>query len=150
MCSVLVATDVASRGIDVDSVSRVINYDVPAEPENYVHRIGRTGRAGNIGRAITLVSPVDEPSMRAIERLTGQAVERVLLSAVTLLRGRTASSMPCPPWERALAPFVRDDSGKGIPQAKPSAEKRSTDSEYAAYFCSILSVICTRQSSPPS
>jgi ATP-dependent RNA helicase RhlE len=81
MCSVLVATDVAARGIDVDSVSRVINYDVPAEPENYVHRIGRTGRAGNIGRAITLVSPVDEPSMRAIERLTGQAVERVLLSA---------------------------------------------------------------------
>jgi ATP-dependent RNA helicase RhlE len=79
--SVLVATDVAARGIDVDSISRVINYDVPAEPENYVHRIGRTGRAGNTGRAITLVAPVDELSMRAIERLTGQAVERVLLPA---------------------------------------------------------------------
>lgn len=79
--SVLVATDVAARGIDVDSVSSVINYDVPAEPENYVHRIGRTGRAGNTGRAITLVAPVDELSMRAIERLTGQAVERILLPA---------------------------------------------------------------------
>jgi ATP-dependent RNA helicase RhlE len=76
---VLVATDIAARGIDVDAVSHVINYDVPAQPEDYVHRIGRTGRAGNSGRAITLVTPVDELSMRAIERLTGQAVERVLL-----------------------------------------------------------------------
>ena len=78
---VLVATDIAARGIDVDSVSHVINYDVPAAPEDYVHRIGRTGRAGNTGRAITLVTPAEELSMRAIERLTGQAVERVLLPA---------------------------------------------------------------------
>ena len=78
---VLVATDIAARGIDVDAVSHVINYDVPVAPEDYVHRIGRTGRAGNTGRAITLVAPVDEFSMRAIERLTGQAVERILLPA---------------------------------------------------------------------
>lgn len=77
--SVLVATDIAARGIDVDAVSHVINFDVPSTPEQYVHRIGRTGRAGNIGLAITLVAPVDEMSMRAIERLTGQKVERVLL-----------------------------------------------------------------------
>ncbi len=76
---VLVATDIAARGLDVDAVSHVINYDVPAAPEDYVHRIGRTGRAGNQGRAITIVTPVDELSMRAIERLTGQAVERVVL-----------------------------------------------------------------------
>jgi ATP-dependent RNA helicase RhlE len=76
---VLVATDIAARGIDVESVSHVINYDVPQAPEDYVHRIGRTGRAGNAGRAITLVTPVDESSMRAIERLTGQSVARVLL-----------------------------------------------------------------------
>lgn len=76
---VLVATDIAARGIDVDSISHVINYDVPAAPEDYVHRIGRTGRAGNRGRAITLVTPVEELSMRAIERLTGKAIERVLL-----------------------------------------------------------------------
>ena len=76
---VLVATDVAARGIDVDLVSHVINYDVPEVPEDYVHRIGRTGRAGNIGRAITLVTAIEEPTMRAIERLTGQTVERVLL-----------------------------------------------------------------------
>src|SRR6185369_5776788 len=69
----------AARGIDVDSVSHVINYDVPQFPEDYVHRVGRTGRAGATGRAITLVAPVEEPSMRAIERLTGQTVERVVV-----------------------------------------------------------------------
>jgi ATP-dependent RNA helicase RhlE len=79
--NVLVATDIAARGIDVESVSHVINYDVPVAPEDYVHRIGRTGRAGNAGRAITLVAPLDELSMRAIERLTGQAIERILLPA---------------------------------------------------------------------
>jgi ATP-dependent RNA helicase RhlE len=74
---VLVATDIAARGIDVDSISHVINYDVPAQAEDYVHRIGRTGRAGKTGRAITLVTPAEELSMRGIERLTGQRVERV-------------------------------------------------------------------------
>ncbi|MGZ8843331.1 MAG: helicase-related protein, partial [Pyrinomonadaceae bacterium] len=75
---VLVATDIAARGLDVDLVSHVINYDVPAAPEDYVHRVGRTGRAGNQGKAITIVAPVDELSMRAIERLTGQSVKRVV------------------------------------------------------------------------
>ena len=76
---VLVATDVAARGIDIHSVSHVINYDIPVVPEDYVHRIGRTGRAGNKGRAITLFTTAEESSMRAIEKLTGQSVERVLL-----------------------------------------------------------------------
>ena len=75
---VLVATDIAARGLDVDAVSHVINYDVPAAPEDYVHRVGRTGRAGNQGKAITIVTPVDELSMRAIERLIGQRVKRVV------------------------------------------------------------------------
>jgi ATP-dependent RNA helicase RhlE len=76
---VLVATDIAARGIDVESVSHVINYDMPDAPEDYVHRIGRTGRAGNEGQAISLVTPVDELSFLAIEKLTGQAVERIVL-----------------------------------------------------------------------
>lgn len=73
---VLVATDIAARGLDIDAVSHVINYDVPAAPEDYVHRIGRTGRAGNQGKAISIVAPIDELSMQAIERLTGQTVKR--------------------------------------------------------------------------
>jgi ATP-dependent RNA helicase RhlE len=77
--NVLVATDVAARGIDIDEVSHVINYDIPEVPEDYVHRIGRTGRAGKQGRAITLFTIAEEHSMRAIERLTGERVERVIL-----------------------------------------------------------------------
>ena len=57
----------------------MINYDIPEVPEDYVHRIGRTGRAGNLGRAITLFTLAEEHSMRAIERLTGERVERVVL-----------------------------------------------------------------------
>jgi len=77
--NILVATDVAARGIDIDSVSHVINYDIPVVPEDYVHRIGRTGRAGNTGKAITLFTLAEEHSMRAIEKLMGQPVERVHL-----------------------------------------------------------------------
>src|SRR5712664_3314635 len=97
---VLVATDIAARGLDVDAVSHVINYDVPSAPEDYVHRIGRTGRAGNSGRAITIVTPVDEVSMRAIERLTGQTVVRVVLPAF----GGRKSEMASKPFVRATPP----------------------------------------------
>jgi ATP-dependent RNA helicase RhlE len=75
---VLVATDIAARGLDVDAVSHVINYDVPNVPEDYVHRVGRTGRAGKQGKAITIVTPIDELSMKAIERLIGQPVKRIV------------------------------------------------------------------------
>jgi superfamily II DNA/RNA helicase len=70
----LVASDVAARGLDIPAVSHVLNYDVPHHAEDYVHRIGRTGRAGRTGHAITLVAPGDEKSLAAIEKLIGQAV----------------------------------------------------------------------------
>jgi ATP-dependent RNA helicase RhlE len=89
---VLVATDIAARGLDVEAVSHVINYDVPAAPEDYVHRVGRTGRAGNEGQAFTIVAPVDELSMRAIERLTGQTVKRVVLPAFGGVPPQTTNS----------------------------------------------------------
>jgi len=76
---ILVATDIAARGIDVEGVSHVINYDVPAAPQDYVHRIGRSGRAGQAGEAITLVTMADEPNIRAIEQLTMQPIRRILV-----------------------------------------------------------------------
>ncbi len=66
---VLVATDIASRGIDVDEVTHVINYELPNEPESYVHRIGRTARAGSGGAAISLCSPDERPYLKSIEKL---------------------------------------------------------------------------------
>ena len=102
---VLVATDIAARGIDVDSVSHVINYDVPEAPEDYVHRVGRTGRAGASGRAITLVTPVEESLMRAIERLTGQAVERVVVPG---FGGLAAAGVGA---KKAASPFRRTGGG---------------------------------------
>ncbi len=73
---ILVATDVASRGLDVENISHVINYDIPGDPESYVHRIGRTGRAGRPGIAITLTTPRERRHLRDIERATGQRMER--------------------------------------------------------------------------
>ena len=77
--AVLVATDVASRGLDIEGLPQVINFDVPHSPEDYVHRIGRTGRAGLAGEAISLVAPQDMEAMAAIERLIKKRIERVLI-----------------------------------------------------------------------
>jgi ATP-dependent RNA helicase RhlE len=77
--AVLVATDVASRGLDIEGLPQVINFDVPHSPEDYVHRIGRTGRAGLPGEAISLVAPQDHDGMAAIERLIKKRIERVLI-----------------------------------------------------------------------
>ena len=73
---VLVATDVAARGLDIDDISHVINYDSPSDPEVYIHRIGRTGRAGKTGVAILLLTPKEQWQRRRIENFTGQTVQR--------------------------------------------------------------------------
>ncbi len=73
---VLVATDVAARGIDVDDISFVINYEVPATAEDYIHRVGRTARVGRNGSALTMVSPEEEPMLASIERVIGIKLER--------------------------------------------------------------------------
>jgi ATP-dependent RNA helicase RhlE len=74
---VLVATDVAQRGLDVSGITHVINFDVPQEPEDYVHRIGRTGRADSSGDAYTLMSPDEIAMVRTIERVIGQEIPRI-------------------------------------------------------------------------
>ncbi|MBR1996284.1 MAG: DEAD/DEAH box helicase, partial [Paludibacteraceae bacterium] len=78
---VLVATDIVSRGIDVDDIPLVINYDVPRDAEDYVHRIGRTARAENKGEAITLVSPEDKRFFNKIERFLQKTIDRMALPA---------------------------------------------------------------------
>ena len=84
----LVATDVAARGLDIEHVSHVINYDVPCDPEVYVHRIGRTGRAGREGAAITLAEPREHRLLRNVERLTKQRIDTVALPTLADLRAR--------------------------------------------------------------
>jgi ATP-dependent RNA helicase DeaD len=79
---ILVATDVAARGLDVERLSHVINYDVPSDPESYTHRIGRTGRAGRSGQAILFVTPRERGLLKAIERATRQAVAPLTLPTV--------------------------------------------------------------------
>jgi len=75
----LVATDVAARGLDIDRVSHVINYDIPQDPESYVHRIGRTGRAGREGKALTLIMPAEYRQLRVIEKLIKSYIEKAAL-----------------------------------------------------------------------
>jgi ATP-dependent RNA helicase RhlE len=93
---VLVATNVAARGLDVEGISHVINYDVPEHPEVYVHRVGRTARADADGDAITLVTPDDEPLIHRIEYLLGHKVERKRLPGFDY-------DVPTPSWARPSA-----------------------------------------------
>jgi ATP-dependent RNA helicase RhlE len=91
--AVLVATDVASRGLDIEGLPQVINFDIPHSPEDYVHRIGRTGRAGMAGEAISLVAPEDRDSLAAIEKLIGRSIERVLVPGFEPNAGAMAAVM---------------------------------------------------------
>ena len=79
---IVVATDVAARGLDVERVSHVVNYDVPYDPEAYVHRIGRTGRAGRSGEAILFIAPRERNMLRVIERSTRQTIEQMELPSI--------------------------------------------------------------------
>jgi ATP-dependent RNA helicase DeaD len=82
---ILVATDVAARGLDVERISHVINYDVPSDPESYTHRIGRTGRAGRSGDAILFITPRERSMLKAIERATRQPVSQLALPTVKVV-----------------------------------------------------------------
>ena len=84
----LIATDVAARGLDIEQLSHVFNYDVPSAPEAYVHRIGRTGRAGREGMAITLAEPREHRLLRSIEAATKQKIEVATVPTVADLRAR--------------------------------------------------------------
>ena len=110
-CRVLVATDIASRGIDVEGISHVINFDFPMHSEDYVHRIGRTGRAQAIGDAISFVTPDDETYVRDVEKLTKKRIERKTISGFDYrdiapampAHVATRASLPTPPNARTAS-----------------------------------------------
>ena len=85
---ILVATDVAARGLDVDRISHVVNYDIPSGTEAYVHRIGRTGRAGRTGQAILFVSPRERRMLGAIEKATRQRMDRLELPTIEMVHNK--------------------------------------------------------------
>jgi superfamily II DNA/RNA helicase len=130
----LVASDVAARGLDIPEVSHVFNFDVPHHPDDYVHRIGRTGRAGRAGTAVTLVAPADGKSVAAIERLIGQEIPRVQLAdappeteiegerEAPARRGRS-SRRPSESRSRNEARPPRDES-KPRQEARPSEDSK--------------------------
>ncbi|MGH3566964.1 MAG: DEAD/DEAH box helicase [Pseudonocardia sp.] len=106
----LVATDVAARGLDIDLLSHVVNHDVPQSPEAYVHRIGRVGRAGREGVAITLVPPSKVHALRAVERLTGQPVEIAPVPTAADLRAARLDRTRFALRERLVADLADDDA----------------------------------------
>jgi superfamily II DNA/RNA helicase len=105
----LVATDVAARGLDIKGISHVINFDLPMVAEDYIHRIGRTGRAGATGIAITLVGPEDRSKLFGIERLTGRKLDREIIPGLE-------------PKLPARRPGRSDDKGRSRPEIRYNAK----------------------------
>ncbi len=104
----LVATDVAARGLDIEHLTHVVNYDVPVSAEAYVHRIGRTGRAGRAGNAITLVEPREHRLLRTIEAFTKQKIDVATVPTVAELRARRLDVTKASIRERILAGDLDD------------------------------------------
>ncbi len=128
----LVATDVAARGLDIRSISHVINFDLPMVAEDYIHRIGRTGRAGATGTAISLVGPEDWPKLVGIERLTGQKLKREIVSGLEPTTpepragyGRNGNGMK--PKRRAGAKPRRNNGRRAASKGRRDDYRRSRD-----------------------
>lgn len=106
---ILVATDVAARGLDVDRISHVINFDIPTDTESYIHRIGRTGRAGRSGQAISFVTPRERRLLRSIERATGQALTPMNLPTVEDINATRLSR-----FDDAITEAIQNDERMGF------------------------------------
>lgn len=125
---VLVATDVASRGLDIDQLPHVVNFDLPNVPEDYVHRIGRTGRAGNAGQAVSLVSRDEYPLLQGIERLLNQSLIQDVISGyepTVALQARVATVHPKSTSNRRHSPKATPESSADSPRkSRPSRRSR--------------------------
>jgi ATP-dependent RNA helicase RhlE len=120
---VLVATDIAARGIDVEALGHVVNFDVPAVPEDYIHRVGRTARAEATGDAFTLVSPEEEGDLRGIERAVGKRLPRVTLPDFDY-HAKPEGQLEVPLEERIAA--IRAKKADDRVRAKANAERRES------------------------
>ncbi|MHB0983760.1 MAG: helicase-related protein, partial [Thiobacillus sp.] len=125
---VLVATDVAARGIDIEALPFVVNYDLPHNAEDYVHRIGRTGRAGASGEAISLVSESETRYLKDIEKLIGNPIEVVIVPGFEPGAADVPAFQPRPP--RAEHPVER--SVERLSAERPSVERRTPRAKPAA------------------
>ena len=122
--NILVASDVAARGLDVKGVSHVINFDVPWQPDDYIHRIGRTGRAGMTGIAITLATRQDAEAIAGIEKLTGQKISRTGKAAETQTAPEKAEERLAKPKREKAAPRrERTREPKREPAGEPRGER---------------------------
>ena len=124
---VLVATDIAARGIDVEALSHVVNFDVPNVPEDYIHRVGRTARAGATGEAYTFVSPQEQGELKAIERAVGKPIERRVLDGFDLKAAGEVLEIPLA--ERIAA--IRARRGEERARARAKAERQPPATERA-------------------
>ena len=133
---VLVATDVAARGLDVDRIGLVVNFDVPREAEAYVHRIGRTGRAGRHGEAVTFLTPKEKGKLRQIERLTGSRLEEITLPSPADVSEHRARKL----LSRAAARHERGRLDMYLPLVSDSARELDIDVEELAATLLALAV----------
>ncbi|HET6379083.1 MAG TPA: DEAD/DEAH box helicase [Methylocella sp.] len=119
----IVCSDVAARGLDIPDVSHVFNFDVPTHAEDYVHRIGRTGRAGKTGVALTIVTPADQKYIDEIERLTGQKIDWLPGESLAglVLEGQAEETQPARP-RRSARPSKEKAHGKARPAAQEELE----------------------------
>jgi ATP-dependent RNA helicase DeaD len=115
---IVVATDVAARGLDVERISHVVNYDIPYDSQTYVHRIGRTGRAGRNGEAILFVAPRERNMLRIIERATRQPIEQMQLPSVADVNEQRILK-----FKETLADAVRSGEGKAFQQLIEEIER---------------------------
>ena len=130
---VLVATDIAARGIDVEALSHVVNFDVPAAPDDYIHRVGRTGRADMTGEAFTFVTPQDEGDWRAIERAIGRTLPRVTLPDFNY-QARAAKPLEIPHAQRIAE--IRTRKAEERSRARKNAERRGVAPPRSAHTAS--------------
>ncbi len=123
--NILVASDVAARGLDIKGVSHVFNYDAPWHPDDYVHRIGRTGRAGATGIAFTLITPDDAENIANIEKLTGQVIERIGAPEAAAVDAPPTRSRAKPKKEVEAAVEPADDDAPRPKRSRRGGAKRA-------------------------